>query len=188
MPPIFNESAKLEMDIQSYIMEPYTIVSYDSRKFDGKLPLLNVGKFSSIGPNCTFIMSHINYNFITTTKLDDISLFVHGKGNTTSYSRGDIIIGNDVYIGANVTIMDNVKIGNGAVIGACSLITHNVPAYAIVYGNPAKVVKYRFTEEQIEKLEKIEWWNRDDINLGKLFSTNIEAFIESYYEEKNVSI
>ncbi|NCX32965.1 MAG: antibiotic acetyltransferase [Actinobacteria bacterium] len=125
-------------------------------------------------------MSHVDYKLVTTTKLDDISIFVHGKGNKNSYSRGDIIIGDDVYIGANVTIMDNVKIGNGAYIGACTVITKDVPPYAIVCGNPGKVIKYRFTQEQIEKLEKIEWWNRPDVNIGDLFSHNIDKFIEKY--------
>ena len=71
--------------------------------------------------------------------------------------------------------MDNVKIGNGAVIGACSLITHNVPAYAIVYGNPAKVVKYRFTEEQIEKLRKAKIEDMNECSI------KIKSMIKEYY-------
>lgn len=71
----------------------------------------------------------------------------------------DIIIGNDVWIGANVLIMDGVKIGNGAIIGAHSLVVKNVPDYAIIAGVPGKVIKYRFSDEIIAELNKINWWD-----------------------------
>jgi acetyltransferase-like isoleucine patch superfamily enzyme len=66
--------------------------------------------------------------------------------------KGNIIIQNDVWIGAKSTIMSGVKISNGSVVGAGSVVTKDVPPYAIVAGNPAKVVKYRFTEEQMVEL------------------------------------
>jgi acetyltransferase-like isoleucine patch superfamily enzyme len=68
-------------------------------------------------------------------------------------------IGNDVFIGANVTILDGIIIGNGAVIGAGAVVTKNVPPYAIVVGVPAKIIKYRFSTSQIEKLQMIKWWD-----------------------------
>jgi len=71
----------------------------------------------------------------------------------------DIRIGNDVWIGANVLIMDGVTIGNGAIIGAHSLVVSNVPDYAIIGGVPGKVIKYRFSDEVIAELNKINWWN-----------------------------
>jgi acetyltransferase-like isoleucine patch superfamily enzyme len=74
----------------------------------------------------------------------------------------DIKIGNDVWIGAKSTIMSGVKIGNGAVIGATATVTKDVPPYAIVVGNPGKIVKYRFTEKQIDLLLQISWWNWDE--------------------------
>jgi len=71
----------------------------------------------------------------------------------------DIRIGNDVWIGANVLIMDGVTVGNGAIIGAHSLVVRNVPDYAIIGGVPGEVIKYRFSDEIIAELNKINWWN-----------------------------
>jgi virginiamycin A acetyltransferase len=99
--------------------------------------------------------------------------------------KGDIIIENDVWIGANSTIMSGIKIGNGAIVAAGSTVTKDVPPYAIVAGNPAKVVKYRFTEEQIEKLLSISWWDWDEQkirdNAMDMWSDDIDGFINKFY-------
>jgi len=98
--------------------------------------------------------------------------------------KGDIIIENDVWIGATATIMSGVKISNGAVVGAGSVVTKDVPPYAIVAGNPAKVVKYRFTEEQIEKLLSIAWWDWEEQKIRDnamiMWSNNIDDFINKF--------
>jgi acetyltransferase-like isoleucine patch superfamily enzyme len=73
-----------------------------------------------------------------------------------------IIIGHDVWIGRDVTIMSGVTIGNGAVIAANSHVVNDVPAYAVVWGNPAKIVEMRFSKEKIEYLNKLCWWNWSD--------------------------
>ena len=74
------------------------------------------------------------------------------------WSCGFKVIEDDVWIGSNSVILSGVKIGRGAVIGAGSIVTKNVPKYAIVAGNPAKVIKMRFNDEEISKLEKLKWW------------------------------
>jgi len=92
-----------------------------------------------------------------------------------------------VWIGNNATIMSGVKVGDGAIIAAGAIVTHDVPSYAIVAGVPAKVIKYRFGMDTISLLEKIEWWNKDinwiknneelfykDINEGLEYSKNIK--------------
>ena len=98
--------------------------------------------------------------------------------------KGDINVGNDVWIGATSTIMSGITIGDGAIIGAGAIITKDVPPYAIVVGNPGKVVKYRFTEEQIELLLKISWWNWDEDkikdNAMSMWSSNIDDFINKF--------
>ena len=71
----------------------------------------------------------------------------------------DINIGNDVWIGTRAIVMDGVRIGNGAIIAANSVITKDVPPYAIVAGIPAKILKYRFAENKIEKLQSLNWWD-----------------------------
>lgn len=95
-----------------------------------------------------------------------------------AFSKGETIIGNDVWIASRVMILSGVTIGNGAVIGAGSVVASNVPPYAIVVGNPAKIIRYRFTESEIEKLLALCWWdwdiNKIKSNISLLCSPNIE--------------
>jgi len=162
----------------SYIMSPYTILSYDCRKKDGTIPQIYMGKYTSIGANCSFILGQHDYTRICMTNSPTM-LHSHGQGNPSSFSRGDIHIGNDVWIGANVTILDGITIGDGAVIGASSVVTKNVPPYAIVGGNPAKIIKFRFSKEQIEELLQIKWWNKspDILKTCDIFTKDIDGFI-----------
>lgn len=85
---------------------------------------------------------------------------------------GKTIIGNDVWIGANATVLAGVKIGDGAIIGANSLVTKDVDPYSIVVGSPARHLRFRFPEETREKLLSIQWWNWDESKLKK----NIHLF------------
>jgi acetyltransferase-like isoleucine patch superfamily enzyme len=77
-------------------------------------------------------------------------------------------IGNDVFIGANVTIIDGVAIGDGAVIGAGAVVVKDIPPYAVAVGVPAKVIKYRFDHDIIDKLLKLQWWSWSDEELHKV--------------------
>ncbi|MEI6628400.1 MAG: CatB-related O-acetyltransferase [Alphaproteobacteria bacterium] len=74
-------------------------------------------------------------------------------------SKGDTVIGNDVWIGNNVTIMQGITIGDGAIIGTNSLVTRNVEPYTIVGGNPAKLIRKRFSDKDIDALVKLAWWD-----------------------------
>lgn len=82
-------------------------------------------------------------------------------------SDGPVVIGNACWIGDSVLILPNVVVGNGAVIGAGSVVTRSVPAYAVAYGNPARVARYRFSSEVIDFLEEVRWWLWDDGVLKK---------------------
>jgi tetrahydrodipicolinate N-succinyltransferase len=93
-------------------------------------------------------------------------------------------IGHDVWIGHSAIIMSGVKVGNGAVVGAGAIVTKDVPPYAIVAGNPAKIIRYRFTEEVIADLMEIKWWNLNNGDMFKLakFAKNPNEFIRSIRE------
>ena len=101
--------------------------------------------------------------------------------------KRDVIIENDVWIGIGVHIMPGVHVGNGAVIGAFSVVSKDVPPYAVVAGNPATIKKFRFSEDIINRLLKLEWWNWPKEKLRNalplLNSTNIEDFL-IYHETK----
>ena len=102
----------------------------------------------------------------------------------THFSKGPVIIGNDVWVGDRVTILSGVKIGDGAIIAAGSIVTDDVPPYTVVGGIPAKIIKKRFSDSQIKKLLKIAWWNWDldqiEKNVPTLSSAEIDDFIETF--------
>ena len=91
-----------------------------------------------------------------------------------------VVIGNDVWIGADVIVMDGVTIGNGAIIASKSVVVRDVPNYAIVGGVPGNIIKYRFSKEIINALEKLEWWNwnHEKLKKSKSFFTQ-EITLES---------
>jgi serine acetyltransferase len=96
--------------------------------------------------------------------------------------RKDILIGNDVYIGGNVMVLDGVKIGDGAVIGAGSVVSKDIPPYAVAVGAPIKIIRYRFSDEQISKLLKIAWWEFEEEKLKDVENLFWETddFIDKY--------
>ncbi len=106
---------------------------------------------------------------------------VEPKGRAEKLHR--ITIGNDVWLGANVIITNGANIGNGVIAGAGAVITKDVPDYAIVAGVPARIIRYRYTPEQIEALNRIQWWNWSDEEIRERyedFYIPIEEFIAKY--------
>ena len=175
----------LEKHDSSCIISKYYIVSYDCRKNDGDLPKIKIGKKCTIATNCTFVLAnHLLDTF--STSLSRTNLFSHKKGNPSGYSKGDIIIKNDVCIGANSTISDGITIGNGAVITAGSVVTKDVPPYAVVGGNPATIMKYRFTRDIIDEIEKTQFWEMDisEINNFNIHTKNIHDLLDEIKEYK----
>jgi chloramphenicol O-acetyltransferase type B len=98
-------------------------------------------------------------------------------------SRGNVVIGSDVWIGRGATIMSGIRVGDGAVIGARALVVKDVPPYTIVGGNPAKVIRPRFDAELVERLLEIRWWTWPEPRIrnaaGMLQSPDIRAFIDA---------
>jgi acetyltransferase-like isoleucine patch superfamily enzyme len=146
-----------------------------------------IGSFCSIADNIKIYMTvgH-RTDWVTTYPFGHINhaIFNTFDGVGHPKSKGDVIIGNDVWIGANVTIMSGVTIGDGAVIANNSHVVKNVEPYSIVGGNPAKIIKYRFSTNQIEKLLQIKWWLWEDSKINDavplLCNTNIDDFIIRY--------
>lgn len=141
-----------------------------------------IGRFCSIGPNFFSGWGIHPSNgistspmFYSTKKQNGFTLCDKDK----LIEREEIVIGNDVFIGANVTILDGVKIGDGAIIGANSIVNKNVAAYSIVGGSPAKLIKFRFSEEKIEKLLALKWWNWSFEKLNRIEKSffDIDTFL-----------
>ncbi|MBR1735292.1 MAG: CatB-related O-acetyltransferase [Alphaproteobacteria bacterium] len=128
---------------------------------------LIIGKFCRIASGVKFVMGgnqgH-DYGNVTAYPLEILKPNFHGyeKESPQAYHRkGDTTIGNDVWIGYESVIIPGVQIADGAVIASCSVVTKNVGLYEIWGGNPAKFIKKRFSQEKIDELLKLKWWNWD---------------------------
>lgn len=154
-----------------------------------------IGRWCSIAPEVKIIIgNHPTKDFVTThpaffskrfkssLKFENTNVF-NEFSYTDDTDRWLCEIGNDVWIGARVSIINGVKIGDGSIIAAGAVVTKDVPPYTIVGGVPAKMIRYRFTMEQIEKLERIKWWNKDIDWLKKNINyfSNIEKFLEEIH-------
>jgi virginiamycin A acetyltransferase len=145
---------------------------------------LIIGKFCMIASDVIFIMNGANH---LTNSVSSYPFAIFGGDweeamDGKSYpNKGNTVIGNDVWIGYNTTIMPGITIGDGAIIAANSVVTKNVAPYSIVGGNPAKEIKKRFSEKQIEQLLDIKWWDWEiekiTKNLKKLTNDNIEDLL-----------
>lgn len=180
-----NSIFKGEMGLLSYIGANCLVVGH-------------IGKFCSISGNVTFLTStHPFRDFISThpvfyslKKQNGITFVNRQKFNEHPVKPGhkfSINVGNDVYIGYGVTVIGPVTIGDGAIIGACSVVTCDIPEYSVAVGNPAKVIRQRFAPETIAKIKESKWWNKD---LGWLkensdIFTSEQKFLEFINEENH---
>jgi len=151
---------------------------------------LRIGSYCSIAPNVKIYMSGIHRtDWITTYPFPAFELDArHIKD--FELSDGDVTIGNDVWLCANCVILSGITIGHGAVIANSAIVTKDVPPYAIVGGNPAKLIRWRFDEATRNALLASEWWNwpEDEVIsvVDKLCSNNISDFLEYVEYRKKI--
>lgn len=162
-----------------------------------QLERVKIGKYCSIGDGIKVVSGTHPIKYVSTHPFSHSSYLVKEGFNIKGYMpfEGDKKIGNsefrveienDVWIGSEVIILGGIKIGNGSVIGTGAVVTKDVEPYSIVVGVPAKILKYRFTDEEIKFLQNLKWWDKDfewvSKNIEKF--SDIKKFIESFDNKK----
>lgn len=166
-------NSKSMINYRSFVIGRNTIIN---GAFQSKCGKVFLGQFIAGGYNIRFIAgNHLiqlpNLQIALQRKID-------GGTRKTYLDKGFIDIGNNVWIGDNTVFLKNVTVGDGAVIGSGSVVTHDVPPFAIVAGVPAKIIKYRYKQNVIDQLMKIQWWNwpmEKILSEKKFFATEIPS-------------
>jgi len=188
----FRKRSRGERDRQEKLPPPHIEVgrgTYGNPKVRswGEGAALKIGAFCSIAEDVTILLGgEHRMEWVTTYPFNvkwDAARHITGHPVT----RGDVVIGNDVWIGFGAMILSGVTIGDGAVIGARTLVMKNVPPYAIAAGHPAVVVRKRFDDATIDRLLKIRWWDWPDEKierfLPRLLNSDLEAFLAATESE-----
>ena len=160
---------------------------------DAEYARLQIGRFCSIGPNVTIVLGNHRTDLVTTYPFKTLAHLwpTAQAGEDDHTAKGDVVIADDVWIGANSLLRSGTEVGAGAVIGGHAVVGGVVPPYAIMAGNPARVVRYRFDEPTIERLLRVAWWNWDEGRLRSLLpalmSSDVEAFLDQAEAQQALS-
>ncbi len=164
-----------DVDFENHITHHY---DYNGDK-------LIIGKFCQIAAGVNFVMNGANHqmNAVSTYPFYIFEGWDQGVPPLSDMPlKGDTVVGSDVWIGQNVTVLPGVRIGDGAIVGLNSTVASDVPPYTIVAGNPAKPLRKRFDDELIDVLEKIRWWDKSveeiDALIPLLCSPDLDAVKE----------
>jgi acetyltransferase-like isoleucine patch superfamily enzyme len=146
---------------------------------------IRIGAFCSFGPE-VLILGRANHATDLVSSFPFRRMMLHpGAENLDAHGRGPVTIGHDVWVGARAMILPGVSVGTGAVIGAGAVVSKDVPAYAVVAGNPAELVRHRFPPEVVEALLSIAWWDWPDEKIARFeteFYGDVGAFIRAARE------
>ena len=152
--------------------------------FSGDTRLV-IGKFCSIAANVKIVLdADHRMDWVSTYPFPALGkIWPEAKGiKGHPATKGDVVIGNDVWIAEGAVILSGVTIGDGAVIGSQAVVSKDVPPYAVVSGNPARLVSMRFDEDTVKKFLQIQWWNWPEEKIKKhlhlICSRNIDEFIK----------
>lgn len=149
---------------------------------------VRIGKYCSVAYGVTIVSSgEHNYGGVANYPFAAV---LNQDIDRDTFSKGPVRIGNDVWIGANATILSGVTIGDGAVVAAGAVVTESVPPYAIVGGVPARVIKYRFEAETIESLLRVAWWDWSPQSIREnmeLFYLPVDAFLSKAIEMNKIN-
>lgn len=162
----------------SIVVGNYTSLSGPNIVVSSKINPIKLGKFCSIARNVSIQEASHRLDRISSSYIGKHVFNLSQENSNERISKGEIIIGNDVWIGIGAVILSGVNIGHGAVIGAGSVVTSDIPPYAIAGGIPAKIIKYRFSGDLIAKLLDLKWW---DFNEGR-FLVNKDKFLQALSE------
>lgn len=177
---ILDKSARIEKGVaiqasnnSRISIGKYTSINGPNTFIGSSINDIQIGNFTSIASGVKIIEYNHSIENLSTSRLLKL---IEGDQKIDYWSKGEITIGSDVWIGFNSIILSGVTIGNGAIIAAGSIVTKDVPAYSIVGGNPSKLISYRFSEDIISELENLKWWNQSPNELKKIpknYLTNI---------------
>ncbi len=137
----------------------YTSLNGPNMDITCKINPVTVGSFCSIARNVSIQEFNHRFDGVTTYHIHK-NILMEGRMKDI-YSNGAVEIGNDVWIGTQCVITSGAKIGNGAVIAANSVVTDEIPPYAIAAGSPARVIKFRFSDARMKEIEEMKWWDWD---------------------------
>ena len=179
-----------EIDPLAKLYSPYSVVNCKVGRYtyigqNTRMSETTVGSFCSLGPNLSCGRGVHPTNGISTSPMFYSTKAQNGFALSKldkCAERKPIVIGNDVFIGMNVTILDGATIGDGAVVGSGAVVVGDVPPYAIAVGVPARVIRYRFDPDVVERLRSIRWW---DFELDRLVDVerdfwDVEGFVRKH--------
>jgi acetyltransferase-like isoleucine patch superfamily enzyme len=154
----------------------------------GENAKLKIGKYCSIANDVVVFLGGNHRVHAVTTYPFEVFHEWAGKDKIEikeyALSKGDVVIGNDVWIGHGATILSGIKIGDGAIIGTRAVVTHNVLPYSIVAGNPAREIKKRFDDVTVEKLLKLKWWDWPEAKIKKHIKELCSEDIQKVFDLK----